>query len=126
MASVSRVSEPSNEQLRRDTQAALRAGQDLGADYHDAVAESLYERIQQLQRHDDLAGGVLEVRRSHADQLAAKRQNQRFVLGIISLAAGIPITAIAALNVTPGLLGVVIVWLGIVGVNVVFGQHRGD
>ncbi len=52
-----------------------------------------------------------------ADQKGAR--TQRFVLGIVSLCAGIPITAISAMNVDPGLLGVMVSWAGIVGVNAV-------
>ena len=40
------------------------------------------------------------------------------MLGIISLGAGIPITAIARNAVEPGIVGVLISWAGIVGVNV--------
>ena len=40
------------------------------------------------------------------------------MLGIISLGAGIPITAISATNVDPGLAGVLVSWAGIVGVNI--------
>ena len=47
-------------------------------------------------------------------------ESHRFVLGIISLGTGIPITAIAATNVEPGLFGVIAAWAGIVGVNAVF------
>ena len=50
--------------------------------------------------------------------------NQKFALAIVSLGAGIPITAIAATNVQPGLLGVIVAWAGIVGVNVVHHVSR--
>ena len=39
------------------------------------------------------------------------------MIGIVSLGTGIPITAIAG-GVGDGLAGVVVAWLGIVGVNV--------
>ena len=54
-------------------------------------------------------------------EMQKQESNQSFVLGIVSLGTGIPITAIAATNVEPGLLGVAIAWAGIVGVNV---AHR--
>lgn len=46
-----------------------------------------------------------------------------FVLAIVSLSVGIPLTAIAA--GTNGLAGLIIAWIGIVLVNVVYGAtHR--
>ena len=46
-----------------------------------------------------------------------------FVLAIVSLSIGIPLTAIAA--GTNGLAGLIIAWMGIVLVNVVYGAtHR--
>ena len=47
-------------------------------------------------------------------------RTQRFVLAIISLGTGIPLTAIGANLVDPPLLGVSVTWAGIVGVNAVF------
>ena len=40
------------------------------------------------------------------------------MLGIISLGVGIPITAISAGTVEPSIVGVLVSWAGIVGVNV--------
>ena len=114
--SPSRVGEPT--ELQRDAEAALAARRELGPDYHDQVAAGLAERVEQLAalrtaelRHQAEAsreGGALE----------GRAQTQRFVLGIVSLGAGIPITAAAGSLVDPGLLGVLIAWAGIVGVNV--------
>lgn len=62
-----------------------------------------------------------EAQTSESLEMEKQTSNQSFVLGIVSLGTGIPITAIAATNVEPGLLGVAIAWAGIVGVNV---AHR--
>ncbi|HIT74449.1 MAG TPA: hypothetical protein IAA98_02570 [Candidatus Avipropionibacterium avicola] len=43
--------------------------------------------------------------------------SHQFVLAIVSLGTGIPITAIAAESVDPGLLGLAVAWAGIIGVN---------
>ena len=64
-----------------------------------------------------------------AAELESSARTQRFVLGIVSLGAGIPITAIAASvpdSSFGSLVGVGIAWLGIVGVNVShsLGQRR--
>ena len=50
-------------------------------------------------------------------RLESSGQKQRFVLGIVSVGVGIPITAITATTVHPGLLGVAVAWGGIVAVN---------
>jgi hypothetical protein len=50
--------------------------------------------------------------------------SQRFALTIISLAAGIPITAISATQVDPGLLGVGVSWAGIIAVNAMFAINQ--
>ena len=54
--------------------------------------------------------------RWRGEKVAAR---QRFVLGIVSLGVGIPITAISASE--SGLLGIAVAWAGIVGVNVAAG-----
>ena len=108
-----------SEETTRDAQAALAARMELGPEYTEHVAEGLAERVEQLAairagelRHEaEVANST-----SHSDQSGRVRQ---FVLGIVSLTVGIPITAIAATNTDPGLLGVAVSWLGIVGVNAV-------
>ena len=55
------------------------------------------------------------------DQTAGSHQ---FVLAIVSLGTGIPITAIAAETVQPGLLGLAIAWAGIIGVNMTHSLAR--
>lgn len=105
-------------ELRRDVEAALAARRELGPDYEDQVAAGLAERIDELVaiRLADSRADVSERQLDREDERTSARQ--RFVLGIVSLGAGIPITAISATNVEPGAVGVAISWLGIVGVNV--------
>ena len=114
----------SYEETRRETEAALGARRELGPAYHDEVAAGLADRVEQL-----AAIRTAELRASAAagrDDAALDKtlQHQRFVLGIISLGAGIPVTAISAVQVDPSLLGVLVGWAGIVGVNVAFGLSR--
>lgn len=115
-----------SEETRRDAEAALAARMELGSDYSDHVAAGLAERVEQLAayrtaelRHESQQG-------TRAEQLEETAQRQGFVLGIISLGAGIPISAISANSVDPGLLGLAVAWAGIVGVNVVqaLGRRR--
>jgi hypothetical protein len=110
-----------NEETRRDVEAALGARRELGIEYEEAIAAGLLDRVNQL-----ALMRASEIRREaeRVDQMAeaekAARHN-RLVLGIVSLVLGVPITAISALNVDPGLAGVLVSWAGIVGVNVAAG-----
>ena len=102
----------------------MAARSELGPEYDDAIAAGLADRVEELVAYRtaelrttrDVGSAELELERSS--------RRQRFVLGIISLGTGIPITAIAGEVVEPGLLGVAIAWAGIVGVNVVHARNR--
>ena len=99
-------------------QAALGARRELGLEYEEAIAAGLLDRVNQL-----ALMRASEIRREaeRVDQKAELEKTgrrHRFVLGIISLGVGIPITAISGEVVEPGLLGVIVSWAGIVGVNV--------
>jgi hypothetical protein len=102
-----------------DVRAAWEARKELGPEYEEHIASGLADRVEELvaYRTADLRhqGEV----RTHDEELERTAQRQSFVLGIISLGAGIPITAISGDQA--GLLGVAIAWAGIVGVNL---AHR--
>jgi hypothetical protein len=114
------VSEPTRRvpaELRRDVEAAVAARRELGVEYEESIAAGLAERIDELVaiRLADSRADVSERQLDREDERSSR--TQRFVLGIISLGAGIPVTAIAATNTEPGLFGVAVSWAGIVGVN---------
>lgn len=115
-------------ETRRDVEAALAARRELGPEYEDQVAAGLADRIDELValRLADQRGEVSERQADREDAKASR--TQRFVLGIVSLGAGVPITAIAATNTEPGILGVAVAWAGIVGVNLAaaWGARRRD
>ena len=107
-----------DEETRREIQAALGARRELGFEYEEAIAAGLLDRVNQL-----ALMRASEIRREaeRVDYVAVadkQSRTQRFVLGIVSLGAGIPITAISASTVDPSIVGVLISWAGIVGVNV--------
>jgi len=109
-----------NEELRRDSEAALAARAELGPAYHDHVAAGLADRVEELVAYRT---AELRTQGSVSDRefaAAESSRRQRFVLGIISLGVGIPVTAISATQVDPGLLGMAVGWAGIVGVNVAY------
>ncbi|ASU83766.1 hypothetical protein CDO52_14120 [Nocardiopsis gilva YIM 90087] len=100
-----------NDPLPKDELAAsLRAGRELGADYDDAIATSLAERLEQ---------SIDERVRHHlATQQQRRPQRQgiptrtaRMVLAIVSLGLAIPLTAISAGYAGDG--GVIATWIGI-------------
>lgn len=112
---VSRAPDP---ETQREVAAAVAARQELGPEYDEHIAAGLAERVEQLaaMRTAELRHQRDEGRQGESAEKLA--QIHRFVLGIVSLGTGVPITAIAATNVEPGLLGVAVSWAGIVGVNV--------
>jgi hypothetical protein len=101
-------------QMRRDVEAALAARRELGPEYDDQVAAGLADRIDELVaiRLADQRGEVSERQAERED--ANSSRTQRFVLGIISIGGGIPITAISSGSVVM----TAVAWAGIVGVNV--------
>lgn len=107
-----------------DASAALSARRDLGPEYDDAIAASLADRVEQIvsartsqpaQQIQPYQATVPE-RKEKSRRENATASNHSFVLGIVSLGTGIPITAIATEGA--GLAGLLISWVGIVGVNV--------
>ena len=111
-------------ETRHEAAAAIAARRELGAEYDDAIAASLAERVEQLAvRRSAELRPVENPAQVESQESSARRQS--FVLGIVSLSVGIPITAIGAMNVDPGVVGVLASWAGIVGVNVAFSRaHR--
>lgn len=106
-------------ETQSEVEAALAARMELGPEYSEHVAAGLAERVEHL-----AAIRTAELRQeSSLAQVEAEQEksarSQRFVLGLVSVSAGVPITAIAATNVDPSAVGVVVSWLGIVGVNAV-------
>jgi hypothetical protein len=108
-----------SEELTRDAEAALGARMELGPEYTEHIAAGLAERVEQLAA---IRAGELryqaEVASSDVREERSNRTRQ-FVLGLVSVVMGIPITGIAGEVSDPGVLGVGIAWAGIVGVNAV-------
>lgn len=105
-------------ETRRDVEAALAARHELGPDYDAQVAAGLADRIDELVaiRLADTRAEVSERQLDREDERTNARQ--RFVLGMVSLGAGIPVTGIVA-GTHAGLIELAVAWAGIVGVNAV-------
>ncbi len=92
---------------RSEVEAALAARRELGTDYDDAFVEQFADRIEQ----------VVQARAAAVPSpLEDDSGGRQFVIGVVSLGTGIPITAIA--GGIADLPGIITAWIGIVGVNV--------
>ena len=100
---------------RADVAAAWEARKELGPEYEEHIASGLADRVEELVAYRT---AELQYRGSAADhdrEFERTAQRQSFVLGIISLGTGIPITAISVSE--GGLPALLVAWAGIVGVN---------
>lgn len=111
-------------ELKKELNATLQARRELGDEYESALVDSFLEKV------DQRIDGAVErrVRRQMAEQqmVAARGSRsskatdswgERFGFAIVSLVLAIPLSAIGASLAGKG--GLVMSWLGIVGVNVV-------
>ena len=108
---------PTDEQdgLAGDLEAAIAAQAELGREYEPALVESFVERLETT-----IAARVAAEVERKAPQ--GQDWNAPFVLGVVSLGTGIPISAISAsIADLPGLM---VAWAGIVGVNVAHALSR--
>ncbi|MGW0938972.1 hypothetical protein [Streptomyces sp. NPDC002666] len=118
-------------ELKKELKATLQARSELGAEYESALVESFLEKVEQrldgtldrrVRRH--LAEQQISVARgARTPQLSLGNFGERFGFGIISMILAIPLSAIGVANA--GIEGLVVAWLGIVGVNVVQAVHSG-
>lgn len=98
---------------RQDVEALLEARRDLGPSYDAALVDSFAERLERAVA-EQVQANLVERQQDRGRE--KDREQRQFILGIVSLGAGIPITAIsAALENVPGLI---VAWTGIVGINV--------
>ncbi|MFF7339625.1 hypothetical protein ACFZAT_20050 [Streptomyces sp. NPDC008163] len=116
-------------ELDRELKATLQARSELGADYDSALAESFLEKVEQ--RLD--ATLDRRVRRHLAEERTAVARGariperppghfgERYGFGIVSLVLAVPLSAIGVANA--GIGGLVVAWLGIVGVNAFQAGH---
>ena len=101
---------------RDDVSSMVGARQELGPDMEPAVVDAFLDKVeaaieaQAAERRPKPRGSVPE-------------SGERLALAIVSLGAGIPITAIAADAAQA--LGIAIAWAGIAAVNITFGHRRG-
>lgn len=111
-------------ELNKELNASLQARRELGEEYESALVDSFMEKV------DQRIDGAVErrMRRQMAEQQMVVARGarsprptdsfgERFGFGIVSLVLAIPLSAIGA--GTAHLPGLLVSWIGIVGVNVV-------
>ncbi|MFJ3968015.1 hypothetical protein ACIPYR_07580 [Streptomyces parvus] len=113
--------EARDHELKKELAATLQARGELGAEYESELIESFLEKVEQ--RLDTTLDR--RVRRQLAEQQTAGARGtppaqpetfgERHALGIVSLILAVPLSAIGVVNAGVG--GLVVAWLGIVGVN---------
>ncbi|WP_344047907.1 hypothetical protein [Streptomyces thermoalcalitolerans] len=110
-------------ELKKELDASLQARRELGEEYESALVDSFLEKVDR--RIDEAV--ERRVRRQLAEQQTATvRQSrspgtanswgERFGFGITSLVLALPLSGIG--GSVGGLPGLIVVWLGIVGINV--------
>jgi hypothetical protein len=112
-------------ELKKELDATLHARRELGEEYDSALVESFLEKVEQrldgtvdrrVRRR--LAEEQMSVVRGDARPKSAEAGfGERFGFGIVSLVLAVPLSAIAVANAD--LEGLIVAWLGIVGVNAV-------
>ncbi|PWI06159.1 hypothetical protein DIZ27_35150 [Streptomyces sp. NWU339] len=111
-------------ELKKELDATLQARRELGDEYESALVDSFLAKVDQridgsVERlvRRQLAEQQMTVARESRKPKATDSWGERFGFGIVSLVLAVPLSAIGGgVGHLPGL---VVAWLGIVGVNVV-------
>lgn len=102
---------------REDLAATLGVRREMGPEYDDALAEGFLERLDR--RLDVRVETAVEQRLGSAPSTTEDRSDgsgNSLALGIVSLGTAIPLSAIASSG-GDSMTGLVVAWVGIVGVN---------
>jgi hypothetical protein len=104
------------EEIRKDLRAAVAARQELGPDYEVEIIDGF---LAKLDAH--------AVQHFAAPPMQAPKPSREgdpggLALAIVSVSAGIPITAIAATQ--EGTIAIIICWGGLVGINLARSMSR--
>ncbi|WP_327189586.1 hypothetical protein [Streptomyces xinghaiensis] len=116
-------------ELKKDLNATLHARGELGPEYESELVDSFLEKLdgavdRRVRRQ--LAESQMVVARGSrppgAREGCGDSFGDRYGFGIISLVLAVPLSAIGA--GVAGLPGLIVSWIGIVGVNAVHGSGR--
>jgi hypothetical protein len=114
-------SSSSGDELR----ASVEARRELGPDYEDSLVEGFLEKMdQEIDRRVD-EKVVARARQEGPAVRPSVEAGQRLALAIISLALGVPGTVgLAFAEIQPLGFVLVLMWAGIIGVNLSFNHSR--
>lgn len=103
---------------RDEIEAVLETRRELGARYEPALVDSFAEKIERAidARVAERTGGA-SVQRTMSAKAHEAAGTRQMVLGFVSLGTGIPLSAIAS-GGERGITGLIVAWVGIVGINV--------
>ncbi|MFE6687021.1 hypothetical protein ACFVFQ_11140 [Streptomyces sp. NPDC057743] len=110
-------------ELRKELDATLQTRKELGPEYESELLESFLEKLDQTvdrRVRRQLAEQQMQVARGAQPPRRADAGTefwQRFAVAVVSLVLAIPLSAIAVVNA--GLVGLLVCWAGVVGVNAV-------
>lgn len=106
--------------LAKDVRATAAAASDLGPEYHEALAGSLADRVEQeLARR---RGPAPMPYQPPTPSKSGQDTAVSIVIGVGSLVLGVPLSAIA--GNFGGLAGILVCWIGIVLVNIAHAWSR--
>ena len=111
---MSAAAVPQQRITREDVDSLVEARRELGDEMEPAVIDAFLDRVE----------AAAEARAAEKKQPKLPYDDgrgERLALAIVSLGTGIPITAIAAES---GVQGMIVAWLGIVGVNFAFSRRK--
>jgi hypothetical protein len=100
------------DEVRKDLRAAVAARQELGPEYENEIIDSFLEKLNARDVQRRVVPYAEPAPRRHPSR---ETDPGGLALAIISIVVAIPITAIAA-NML-GLVGVIVCWAGLVGIN---------
>ncbi|MFD9427585.1 MULTISPECIES: hypothetical protein [unclassified Streptomyces] len=122
--------EARDHELKKELDATLQARSELGPEYESALIDSFLEKVEQRldttldrQVRRQLAERQMSTARGTRSPRPVENFGERFGFGVISLVLAIPLSAIGVANA--GIKGLVVAWLGIVGVNTVHAARGG-
>jgi hypothetical protein len=102
---------------RDDAEAALAARHELGPQYEPAVVDSFVDRLDKV-----IGARIAEHVSREVTRPPAPPDRTGLTLAVVSIGCGIPLTAIAG-GIT-GIPGILIVWVGIVLVNMAYALQQ--
>ena len=104
---------PQTKITREDVASAVGARRELGEELEPAVVDAFLDKVEHA---------IEERAKADRKRRSGPDSGQQLALSIVSIACGIPITAIAAEEA--GILGILVTWIGLVAINVAHSIRR--